>query len=312
MLRAALTAFARVALATACAAATAACATREATHELPGGAPAPAGTGAGLRSAPRGDTEVTPSRGSRARPPAEPPPADMVFVPGGASARHGAPGEPSLGGGRGGAFYLDRTEVTQRRYAKCVIEGACRAPLCEDGPTRYEPTARPDHPVVCVDWERARAYCEWAGKRLPKEVEWEWAARGGDDRRYPWGDEEPTCERANIRACGHGAALRAGGAPEGASSAGALDMAGNVWEWVDDWYSGSAAGASGAAGSQKVLRGGGFRDGPDALLVAARAFAPPAESFAHVGFRCARSAEGDVPRSGRATLTEPGESSARP
>jgi formylglycine-generating enzyme required for sulfatase activity len=132
------------------------------------------------------------------------------------------------------AFWIDQTEVTNAQYRKCLEAGVCRKPVCWDN-SDYN---APDQPVVCVSWGDARTYCEWAGVRLPSEAEWEKAARGTDGRVYPWGNEAPICERANYAVC-VGKAASAGSYPAGVSPYGALDMAGNVWEWVADWYAGN-------------------------------------------------------------------------
>lgn len=125
------------------------------------------------------------------------------------------------------AFWIYRTPVTNGQYRRCIAAGSCEAALSNHPDN--------DYPAVAVTWHQARNYCEWAGGRLPTEAEWEKAARGADGRRYPWGNAAPTCDKANYLDCQTG--LRpVGSHPEGASPYGALDMAGNVWEWVEDQY----------------------------------------------------------------------------
>jgi formylglycine-generating enzyme required for sulfatase activity len=189
------------------------------------------------------------------------------------------------------AFDIDRTEVTQGAYAACVKVGACSPPEAN-----YEPGSRAAYPVTNVTWVQARGYCQWAGKRLPTEAEWEKAARGTDSRRYPWGSSGPSCSLVNYEACG-GVLRPAGSLPDGASPYGALDMAGNVEEWVNDWYSTPYYAASpkqdppGPAsnnGSGHVVRGGSFRYDPWHLRTYVR-FWDPGRPDADLGFRCARS-----------------------
>jgi formylglycine-generating enzyme required for sulfatase activity len=138
------------------------------------------------------------------------------------------------------AFAIDRTEVTAAAYAACVDAGACSSPHpmnpfgseCDPGSG--------DLPATCVDWFQARDYCEWVGAALPTEAQWEKAARGTDGRLYPWGNEPATCAHVNMAGCMMAdAAIEVGSKPAGASPYGALDMAGNVFEWVADWYSAS-------------------------------------------------------------------------
>jgi serine/threonine-protein kinase len=133
------------------------------------------------------------------------------------------------------AFWIDRTLVTNSQYIDCVVAGGCTSPL-EDVPHHFGRPGYSDYPVVNVSWDQAQAYCAWAGRRLPTEAEWERAARGDDGRLYPWGNESPTCKHGNFKECDNGL-MPVGSFELGASPYGALDMAGNVWEWVGDWYS---------------------------------------------------------------------------
>jgi len=136
-----------------------------------------------------------------------------------------------------GAFALDRTEVTEAAYAACVAAGACTSPAATDRmgrPCPYDPPARAAYPVVCVTWAQAAACCAWAGKRLPSEAEWEKAARGPGERIYPRG-QTADCAHANYLGCG-AALAPVGSYPSGASPYGAVDLSGNVTEWVKDWY----------------------------------------------------------------------------
>jgi formylglycine-generating enzyme required for sulfatase activity len=127
------------------------------------------------------------------------------------------------------AFRIDKVEVTNSRYVRCVDAGACTPPVGGDSTAR----TRAEHPVTILSWPQAVAYCRWAGKRLPTEAEWEKAARGPDGRRDPWG-ETFAPGRANA---GHTLGLSAVGQyPDGVSPYGALDMAGSVWEWTSSLY----------------------------------------------------------------------------
>ena len=139
------------------------------------------------------------------------------------------------------AFWIDQTEVTNTMYAACAAAGACEVPQpaeyeTELPETYYDRPGYEDFPMVNVNWFHAQAYCEWAGRRLPTEAEWEKAARGTDGRTYPWGNELD-CLRANFQDCAINSLTRTGRYPKGASPYGALDMAGNAREWVADWYS---------------------------------------------------------------------------
>jgi formylglycine-generating enzyme required for sulfatase activity len=177
------------------------------------------------------------------------------------------------------AFAIDETEVSVDAWLACVAEGACTKPAPGQGCAWLDPKAV-HRPVDCVSWAQARVYCRWAGRRLCTEAEWERAARGPEGRPFPWGDAEPTCERAAFDAtgddypstgdgCGTGAAYDVGSFPAGATPEGVLDLAGNAWEWVADEYAESFAAtpidgsayetpAAANGGVDRVARGGGY------------------------------------------------------
>ena len=193
------------------------------------------------------------------------------------------------------AFWIDKTEVTNAMYRKCVESGICEQPNCN-----YSDSQKNDHPVVCVDWNQAHSYCQWAGGRLPSEAEWEKAARGTDGRTYPWG-ENIDCGRANYgdgRLFGQkcvGDTTEVGKYPSGASPYGALDMAGNAWEWVNDWYgenyyqnSAQKNPTGPDSGQYRVLRGGSWFDGTRGVRTAIRNRVTPVLRNYNDGFRCVR------------------------
>jgi formylglycine-generating enzyme required for sulfatase activity len=198
------------------------------------------------------------------------------------------------------AFELDRHEVTNGRYQACVDAGRCPAPRLASSHMRahyFDDRAFTDYPVVYVDFEQASAFCAFAGGRLPSEAEWELAARGtADQRLYPWGDEPPDCSRANLGGPGScvGDTDRVGRRLAGASPYGALDMAGNVWEWTADFYDARYYDASPATdprgparGSLKVVRGGCWLSGADSLRSSCRKAELPATWAYNIGLRCA-------------------------
>ncbi len=197
-------------------------------------------------------------------------------------------------------FDLSKTEVTVGQYAACVKAGKCSAPDTGEY-CNWEKAGHEDHPINCVDWGQAAAFARWAGGRLPSEAEWAYAARsGGKKWRYPWGNQKATCARAVMNdgggyGCGKGRTWPVCSKPAGNTKQGLCDMAGNVWEWVADWYGpyGEAPTNGSArtnAAQLRVLRGGGWRDSARYLRAAIRRWNSPGSRNNFLGFRVARSA----------------------
>jgi formylglycine-generating enzyme required for sulfatase activity len=199
-------------------------------------------------------------------------------------------------------FYIDRTEVTNARFAEFVAATGYRTSAEADSASRSwrQPhtdgtEAVADHPVVYVSWHDAQAYCRWRNGRLPTEAEWEKAARGTHGKRWPWGDREDA-SRAN----GWGpddpypGLAPAGMFPQGTSPFGVHDMAGNVWEWCADWYDpdhytvAAPRDPTGPANGQlRVARGGSWSNPLPVLRTTNRHAVHPLEAGPGLGFRCA-------------------------
>jgi serine/threonine-protein kinase len=206
------------------------------------------------------------------------------------------------------AYAIDSYEVTNTRYASCVEAGSCTVPHSTLSNTRaeyYGNAAYVNYPVVHADWNQAAAFCAWDGKRLPTEAEREKAARGGDDTRsYPWGNDAPTCSQANLSRDSLGThcdvldMTAVGIYPAGASPYGAMDMTGNVEEWVSDWYELGCYSVSRpispqgpATGTLRVLRGGGWYYGYLGYVRASARDSNDPDGWGRgggLGFRCVR------------------------
>jgi formylglycine-generating enzyme required for sulfatase activity len=238
--------------------------------------------------------------------------SDMVFIPGG-EFQMGC--DPQKNGGFScpkdelplhsvflADYFIDRYEVTNSEYAECVKVGKCELPKkigSESQTSYYDNPSFTDYPVIYVTWSDADAYCKFVGKRLPSEAEWEKAARGTSIKAYPWGDLEPSCMLANVFNSASGSACIGdtqvvGSYPDGKSQFGVLDMAGNVFEWVNDWYSDTyyktspSDNPSGPTeGTYRVLRGGGWSSNGVFLRTSSRSYDPDFNNSKDTGFRCA-------------------------
>jgi formylglycine-generating enzyme required for sulfatase activity len=205
------------------------------------------------------------------------------------------------------AFWIDQTEVDNSQYNRCVQSGKCREPLVK---TYYSDPSFSDHPVVFVSWKDAKDYCTWAGRRLPTEAEWEkaasWDPVKNEKRIYPWGNDFD-CKKGNFvgSSCdGYEETSPIGIIPEGASPYGALDMSGNVWEWVNDafietdpygkienYYANSPSsnpqGVDPSITEYRVMRGGAWKFNAGLGRVTYRLWFGLDDYYDFVGFRCA-------------------------
>ena len=195
------------------------------------------------------------------------------------------------------SFWIHKEEVKTKQFAACVEAKACTLDgvRAEGGYFNWGREDRMELPMNGVDWHTANAYCTWLGGRLPTEAEWEFAARGSDGRRYPWGDTPPTCDTVKIAKpeCGiDGTSDRP--AYLGRSEFAVEDMSGSLWEWTSDWYAENAtesasSGSGNATGARRSIRGGGGMDvDPADLRSSVRAALEPDISTNDLGFRCVR------------------------
>ncbi len=242
--------------------------------------------------------------GARTRPPpARPvqpafpasPPGTMVTVAGGTftmgsdegHAEEKPPHEVTVA-----TFALDVTEVTGSAYKSCVDSGKCTAPAT-GGSCNWGRAGLGEHPVNCVDWEQATAYCAFVGRRLPTEEEWEYAARGSAGRTFPWGADAPgsrACWNGEGNTAGKGkrtSTCEVGTHASGDTPEGVKDLAGNVWEWTSSGYSEDYS--KNRATDKRVTRGGGWAH-PDTVNLRGVRRGRSAPAFRHtaLGFRCAR------------------------
>jgi formylglycine-generating enzyme required for sulfatase activity len=229
--------------------------------------------------------------------PTAPPVTDiMIEIPAGPFTMGSDTGEPDEAPAHEvdlSAFEIDRFEVTNADFAQFVEATGYQTDAEKAGSSknwRDDAEGKDNHPVVRVSWNDAVAYCEWLGKRLPTEAEWEKAARGTEGWMYPWGDEwDPS--KANVKETGLRGTAAVGSFGAGASPYGVEDMAGNVWEWTADWYEpypDSTYDSEYFGQKFKVVRGGGWFEMADAVCTTNRDLTSVTAANDDMGFRCAR------------------------
>jgi formylglycine-generating enzyme required for sulfatase activity len=215
------------------------------------------------------------------------------------------------------SFWVDKTEVTNAMYAMCVNDGKCEPPNAtrsRDRGSYYGDSRFDNFPVIYMSWNNATSYCSWADRRLSTEAEWEkvasWDEKSQSKYKYPWGDDfiysllnfcDRSCAFNHTNTSwddGYSDTSPVGNYPNGASPYGVLDMVGNVWEWVSDWYgltyynnSPSVNPPGPASGQYRVLRGGSWFDDMSVVQTFNRLSQDPSTSYYHFGFRCAMDAE---------------------
>ncbi len=190
-------------------------------------------------------------------------------------------------------FWIYQTKVTNRMFAQCVAVGACSAPVEELGGPVYSNPEYANHPVVGVTWDQSQSYCSWSQGQLPTEAQWEKAARGAAGNAYPWGEDKPACDLLNLGYCS-GRTSEVDAFSTGVSPYGLYDMAGNIFEWVSDWYGeayyneASAANPTGPeSGQYRSIRGSSFETDFDQAESAIRHYLNPSNHRRDTGFRCA-------------------------
>ena len=225
----------------------------------------------------------------------------MVYIPSGEFLMGSDDGEDDNEGPEHtvflGAYWIDQTEVTNAMYEECVEAGACEKPayiISNSGKLYFGFSQFDNFPVIFVNWDQANDYCTWVGRQLPTEAQWEKAARGVDGRPYPWGGAEPEESLANFKN-NMGYTTEVGSYPNGASPYGVLDMAGNVSEWVADWYDGGYYSSQDKwsnptgpnTGIYRVIRGGSWNYKSIYIRTTNRGWSTvPSSSRSILGFRC--------------------------
>jgi formylglycine-generating enzyme len=256
----------------------------------------PANTSISSSTFPVNQTEIVDSKG-----------VSMRLVPSGSFSMGYGNGDPATGETavhtvNVSAFYMDKYLVTNASYKQCVDGGSCQPPVDSSSATRtsyYGNSEFAAYPVINVNWDMANVYCTWRGARLPSEAEWEKAARGIDGRIWPWGTAAPDSTRADFNGTD---TTKVSGFESGKSPSGIYDMAGNVWEWVADWYQAKYYATLGNTasdplgpdspdkGTGRVIRGGGWwKSSGGSIRSTLRNSSDPSKAYKFVGFRCARS-----------------------
>jgi len=216
----------------------------------------------------------------------------LIYIP---------PGEFNMGGGQSdnpehtvtlSPFWIYSTKVTNYQYAHCMVAEGCTGPKDEQARMFLDDPLYSNRPVTGVNWAQAEAYCEWVGGSLPTEAQWEKAARGPEGNTYPWGNSDPTCDLLNFNNC-IGRTTNSNAYPAGMSLYGALDMAGNVFEWVSDWYDPAYYEAAPTddptgpeTGETRSVRGSSFESPSESIAVSTRSNRAPDEYANDLGFRC--------------------------